>query len=392
MKKQLWLGSAFLVLAALVLVGQWPTFANGPAAESLSSPKSIVVPGWQQSNSSGFGTADNNMIGALEVFNGQMYAATWNESGAQVWRTDDGLDWTQFTPGTPFTTTVIYDMKLFGSNLYIGTYLDTGAEIWRTNGTTRERVAEAGLGDANNVTFSAFGVYSGTLYVATGNLVSGVEIWRSPTGNADSWTQANLDGFSAGASWDSIVMEPYGGYLYIGIGRVVGGSGSKAELWRTNNGTTWDPVFTDGLGSAQNTVVSAMAEYHGDLYVGLRNVTTGGQIWSSTNGTTFTSITTDGFGNSKNARPYGLYGFENALYIVFSNYITGAEVWRIDGTGSRAPVIQGGWGDSNSINADYLDKAAVGFNGSLYIGNGNDITGGQIWQMLRVVYLPAIHR
>jgi hypothetical protein len=32
----------------------------------------------------------------------------------------------------------------------------------------------------------------------------------------------------------------------------------------------------------------------------------------------------------------------------------------------------------------------VSFNGSLYIGTGNDVTGGQIWQMLDQLYVPLI--
>lgn len=354
-----------------------PVAANSPAA---------TVPGWQQSNVSGFGTVSNTMVSALQVFNNQMYATTWNDSGSQVWRTSDGKSWSQFTPGTPFTTTDVYDAIPFGTNLYIGTYLDTGGEIWRTNGTSWERVVTGGLGDANNLTFSAFAVYSNTLYVATGNLTTGVEIWSSPTGNSGSWTQVNTDGFGGGVCWDSITMDTFGGYLYVGIGR------NTAELWRTNNGITWTPVFTDGLGNTNNTYVSAMAEYKGHFYIGLRNTVTSGQIWGTTNGTTFNPITTNGFYNPNNSRPYGLYVHDNILYIVFSNYATGAEVWRTDGLGWWRRILQGGWGDANNKNADYFDKAAVSFNNSLYIGAGNDVVGGQVWQMLRQLYLPLIMR
>ncbi|MBI5032935.1 MAG: PQQ-like beta-propeller repeat protein [Chloroflexi bacterium] len=360
-----------------------PIVANSPQA---------IVPGWQQSNTSGFGIPSNNTISALEVFNSQMYATTWNDAGAQVWRTSDGKAWSQFTPGSPYTTTVIYDAKAFGNYLYIGTYLDTGGEIWRTNGTTWERVATGGLGDANNITFSAFAVYSNTLYVATGNLTTGVEIWRSTTGNSGSWTQVNTDGFGGGVCWDAITLDTFGGYLYAGIGRAVGGTGSIAELWRTNNGTNWNPVFTNGLGNANNTYLSAMAEYKGHLYIGMRNTVNSGNIYGTTNGTTFNSITTNGFYNPNNTRPYGLYVSGNVLYIVFSNYATGAEVWKTDGSGWWTRVMQGGWGDANNKNADYFDKAAVTFNNSLYIGTGNDVTGGQIWLMLRQLYLPLIMR
>ena len=78
---------------------------------------------------------------------------------------------------------------------------------------------------------------------------------------------------------------------------------------------------------------------------------------------------------------------------MYSNYVTGAEVWR----GNAPPVsdqriVQGGWGDANNKIADYFDKAHMSFNGSLYIGTGNDVTGGQIWQMLDQLYLPLVIR
>jgi hypothetical protein len=117
-----------------------------------------------------------------------------------------------------------------------------------------------------------------------------------------------------------------------------------------------------------------------------------GQIWGTTNGTTFNPITTNGFHNPANTRPYGLYVYANVLYIVFSNYTSGAEVWQTDGSGWWTRLMQGGWGDGNNWNADYLDKAAVAFNQSLYIGTGNDVTGGQIWQKLHTIYLPLVIR
>lgn len=398
MKKQLWLGSTIITLVALLLVGQMPTFASEPDREdtggiSLKRLQAVNI-GWQQSNISGFGTAANNMISALEVLDGQMYATTNNEvvgQMAQVWRTSDGKLWSQFTPPSPYTTAYIYDAKTFGSYMYIGTYHDLGGEIWRTNGTTWEQVATGGLGDVNNLTFSAFSVYSNMLYVATGNFTTGIEIWRSPTGDTGSWSKVNTDGFGGGVSWDAVVMDTFNGYLYVGIGRNVGG-GSLAELWRSNNGTTWTPVFTDGLGDINNTTLAAMAEYEGSFYISMRNLITSGQIWVTTNGTTFTPVTTNGFTVTSNQRPYGLYVFEDVLYSVISNYASGAQVWRTDLSGSWTQIMQGGWGDSNNVNADYLDKAATTFKDALYIGTGNDVTGGQIWKMVYPIYLPLILR
>jgi hypothetical protein len=160
------------------------------------------------------------------------------------------------------------------------------------------------------------------------------------------------------------------------------GLNGTATLLRTDDLNTWTPVFTDGLGTISNTTVSSMAEFHGDFYIGLRNVTDGGEVWRTSNGVDFLPVFTGGYGNVDNQRPYGLIVYQNYLYLVFSNIPTGAEVWRTSNGSSWQQVNNDGWGDASNGYADYYDRAATIFNYSLYIGTMNNDTGGQIWQML----------
>lgn len=233
--------------------------------------------GWRQANLNGFGDRHTDVVSALEVFNGQMYAGTWPGEGsiAQVWRTSDGQTWSQFRPNWS-DSTMVFDAQAFGSYLYVGTYSDTGGEIWRMNGSAWTRVVSGGFGDANNAAINALAVFSDALYAATSNWTSGVEVWRSPSGDTGSWTQVNADGFGLmpAATSQDIVMEVYNGNLYVGLTRLT--PTNTAELWRTSNGTTWTSVFTDGL-APNNTAVSAIAEFEGTLYISLRNTTTGGR-------------------------------------------------------------------------------------------------------------------
>lgn len=250
------------------------------------------APGWVQSNASGFGQPENYHVSTLSVFGNQMYAGTWNDGGAQVWRTADGRSWSQITPSWSLSNTEAYCATPFGSYLYTGTGGGAGGEIWRTDGTAWEQVASGGLGDADNYGFAASAEFAATLYVATANVPpaiggtgEGVEVWRSPSGDTGSWTQVNADGFGAGPTWTDISMDVYQNHLYVGLSRVTDGGGSLAELWRTD-GLTWTALFTDGLGDAGNTHVAAMAEFNGEFYISLRNATTGGQLWRSGNGLT----------------------------------------------------------------------------------------------------------
>ncbi len=353
-------------------------------------------PGWRQANINGFGDPNNSFISTLDVFGGQMYAGTWS---ARVWRTSNGQTWSPFQPGWS-ESTALYDTQPFSSFLYFGTYTDDGGEIWRTDGISWTQVVSGGFGDANNLIINALAVYSDALYAATGNFPpaiggsgNGVEVWHSDSGGAGSWTQVNTDGFGAGPTWIDLTMDVYQNHLYIGLSRVTSSGGALAELWRTDNGVDWTPVFTDGLGVAANTYVAAMAEFKGAFYIALRNTATGGQVWRSTNGLNWTSVFTGGLGNPQNGRPYGLIPFDGYLYVVFNNPATGAEVWRTaDGTNWH-PVARDGWGDRNNMTADYFDKGAAVFNDRLYIGTANMANGGEIWLLAyQKVFLPLVLR
>lgn len=143
------------ILAIALMTGGLMALGGSVGATADSTPLD-----WQQSNANGFGNPANNTIGALAVFNGWLYAGTWNEDGAQLWRTSNGQTWSQVTQPWAVSNTEVYCATPFGSHLYIGTGNEAGGEIWRTNGTTWEQVASGGLGDTNNYGFYAFAEFS----------------------------------------------------------------------------------------------------------------------------------------------------------------------------------------------------------------------------------------
>lgn len=347
------------------------------------------VPGWYQSNASGFGDRANMAVSSLDVFAGALYAGTWNDAGAQVWRTAGDRQWAPVTPPWDAANSAVNDARLFAGHLYFGTGNEKGGEIWRTDGAAWQQVAVAGLGDAGNYAMNVFGIFGGQLYVATSNLTTGIEIWRSSTGDSGSWLQVNADGFGGGVTKEHVTLEVFGGHLYAGVSRAVGTDG-RAELWRSANGTQWQPVFTNGLGYASNTHVSALAEFQKQLYIGLRNAATGGQLWRSGDGLNWSPVFTDGLGAQDNCRPYGLQAYGGQLYLVFGNLATGAEVWRSADGAQWSPVMQGGWGDPANRFANYFNKAATVFQGALTIGTVNEVAGGQVWRKGALNFLPVV--
>jgi hypothetical protein len=356
---------------------------------SRSSP-APSFPGWQQVNDDAFGDPCNQGVWALEAFNGQLYAAmlTLCGSSAQVWRTANGTTWDQFTAPWSTYTTIGMDFQPFGSYLYLGTDGPDGAQIWRSDGLTWGLSASGGFGDPNNTNVIALAVFADTLYAATQNETTGLEIWRSATGNLGSWAKVFHPGADVTGFGSHALMDVFQGYLYLGVNR-----NGLAELWRTNDGITWTPVFTDGLGNPNNSSLSAMAEFDGYFYIGFRNTVEGGQVWRSSDGADWVNVISGGSGNPDNTRAYGLIVYANQLYLVYSNYVTGGEVWRTgDGT-SWERIAAYGWGDANNQNVDYVDKSAAVFGHALYLGTLNNSTGGEVWQYsLPHLFLPVIVR
>lgn len=337
----------------------------------------------EQVNEDGFGDAANSVVSTLEVLGGQLYAGTWNNSGAQVWRTGEGRNWSQFTPAWPPTKTAVLESQVFGAHLYLGTDDEGGGELWRTDGTTWEQVATGGFGNGNNWGIDVLAVYSDVLYAVAANNDSGPEIWQSATGDTGSWSAFHIPELGgAGASINA--LEVFDGHLYAG-----GSKDGLAQLWRTD-GVTWTRIFSDGL-ALGNTHVSAMAGFNGNLYIGLRNVTMGGEVWRSSDGLHWIRVFAGGLGNPDNGRPYGLIVTGDYLYAVLSNTFSGAEVWRTANGNTWRRTNSGGWGDTGNTFADYNDKAATVFRFDLYIGTIND-NGGEVWRLplARRVYLPMV--
>lgn len=164
---------------------------------------------WQPVVTDGFGGGSAyHVITSLTVFQRQLYAALEASpgTGAQVWRSANGTDWTQVSEDG-FGDVDNYQTggaAVFRGQLYVTTLNDvTGGQLWRTrDGTRWEQVIGDGFGDAGNRKIESLVVYNGALYALANNPVAGVEIRRSIDGL--SWTQVNVDGFGEGGTFSGL--------------------------------------------------------------------------------------------------------------------------------------------------------------------------------------------
>jgi hypothetical protein len=357
------------------------------------------VPGWTQVNINGFGDRNNWGTWSLGAFSGRLYASTSNDSGAEVYRLSPTGAWERVATGGLGDASNIGIDRLteFGGQLYAGTWVDdgSGAQIWRSpsgNAGSWSQVAQGGLGSANNNEFMALTPFNGYLYAGTwvGNPgVHGAEVWRSSSGASGSWTRSASNGFGDSNNSAILTMKVFDGALYAATKNDATGG----EVLRSNDGQQWTQVNTNGFGSVNNTAVVSLEVFAGKLYAGTWNSATGAEIWRTANGTSWERVLQGGFGNSDNGRIAALVAFRGELFALVGNSETGAEVWRSPSgdTNSWIKVIDGGFGSGRGALLAWDNHVALS-DGALYIGTytfGN--SGGRVWKYLHnKTYLPML--
>jgi uncharacterized repeat protein (TIGR01451 family) len=310
---------------------------------------------WKRANFPGFGNAANVSTRGITVFNGAIYAEAQNaEEGVIVWKYTGSTDFDLINPslwvqvsepgfGEPDINIGVGELIPFGEYLYAGTWTwtgpqligkilsgdlsSTGCQIWRTNGTvdpstppklTWEKVMDGGFGDSQNGAIMSSMVFNNKLYMGTQNFAD------------------------------------------------------QAELWRTSDGTNWEPVTTTGFlesGGLGTGYMWRMIVYNNTLCVGTLNPILGGQVWGSTSGHphTFEQVNVNGM-NGERKIPAFKFGSDFTIYGIDQYGVRSFAVFNDSlylGTAS--------WGD-------WVDRIA-GTNYSEYVGC-------EVWRTNGATYIP----
>lgn len=290
---------------------------------------------WEQVNEAGFGEPGINFaVGELITYSASeeyLYAGTWNAtgpdliaglmqqdfsflSGCQVWRTNGTVNasdpprliWEKVVDsgfssegGSPLNGAIL-SSAVFNGQLYMGTQnFGTGAEIWRTaNGTDWECVANLGFFNFTPPDFDFAGVgngyiwcminFSDQLFVGTMNPILGCQVWRSFTGDPDSFEQVNVNGMNEERK---IPLANLSGFPLLGIDQY--GVRTFAEF----NGTLH--LGTASFGDWIDKLINeALKDESYNLSEYLENWTSnfsdyvGGEVWR-TNGSMYTPPTVE---------------------------------------------------------------------------------------------------
>lgn len=267
----------FLTMLAFVCVGAPVSHGQEWHLRSASVP--------------GLGDAGNTGLWRLKAGSSALLAGTWNTSqGCQVYRSRDGKTWDciardGFGASANFCATAL---EWFQDSIYVGVWnSQTGAGLYRAadaRGDLKwETITDNGFGVEGNEAVSQLCVFDGWIYAAFMNLQRGPQIWRSPTGNPDEWTQVNVDGWGSPANSDVAAVLVAGKGLYMGT-ETIRPPGSGCEIRRTDGALAapydqWQLLNAPGFGKRTNQHVGGMALFGGMLYAATWNGAQGFEVW-----------------------------------------------------------------------------------------------------------------
>lgn len=146
------------------------------------------------------------------------------------------------------------------------------------------KVSNNEFGDINNYTISGLTSFIGYLYAATGRWnLSGIEVWRCQLCNSQAdWVKVVSNGFGNPDNVGQSNLEVMDGMLYV----VIGNENTGLEVWRTGTGNPgeWSQVSNAGFGDSTNAYPGfgvSVTTFHGSLFLGVGNSALGSEIWQS---------------------------------------------------------------------------------------------------------------
>jgi len=258
-----------------------------------------------------------------------------------------------------------YDSMLYaGGRFYMagGTYTN---DIAQWNGVSWNKV---GTGTGGNVNAMAW--YNGNLYAGGQfDTMGGVIAHYIATWNGSSWDSVGKNGMKTNQH-GVYCMAVYKGELYIGgqFDTIDGNPIFGIARW---NDTNWSQLGTGIISTDEESTVSCMAVYNGDLYFGGEFVFSGGTDIAKWDGTTLSTVGGGAVGTIYSLATYNgnLYagGQLNTFGATSANNIAmwNGKSWYALDSGITG---ESGWA---------IVTALASYNGQLYVGGYFDTVNGQ---------------
>jgi hypothetical protein len=278
--------------------------ANNGLCEIYASAKPSTDPSsWETVNSTGFvqsggavdaqGNPKNTGIWQLGLFDGHLYAGTTNADGTELWKSDDPKpgNWTRVVEGG-FGNKVpqgFMTIRPFGAHLYLGTVLYPvgapaieGCDILRIDSSDQVELLVGKTRDEG-----------GPNEIAPLSKMAGGFDYPP---NVYSWYMAEHDGWLYVGTYDSGSQaidyaeeifglseekwtETHRAVIDLALGTPDRSRQGGADLWRTQDGVSWQAVNLDGFGDRDNYGIRNLLSTPWGLMVATGNAVDGFEIW-----------------------------------------------------------------------------------------------------------------
>lgn len=336
----------------------------------------------------GFGDADNQAVGAMVVFNGRLFAAVGgiNHQAFELWWTDDGTTWNKH-PDDGFGDTDnegVAAMAVFDGFLYAGTTNVSGSQVFRTADGVVWTEVETLIDDVNNQAVTCMTVHDGQLFAGTEN-AGGGQIWR--TANGTSWLPVISVGFGSPANIAVASLQGYGTRLYAGTYRDSALLNEPGELWWSEDLSEWRSAVAPGFGDSYNIAIASLAVFDGHLFAGTSQLNpilgNGCEVWRW-NGAIWQLVGNAGFGSALSTSAVRFFHYNGELLLGVDNQ-AGGKLMRFEDVLDWDTLVSGGFG--NVLNLSIVAGAV--FNSSLYLGTLNPTQGCEVHREIVTVFVDG---
>jgi PKD repeat protein len=255
---------------------------------------------WERVVQGGLGNAANVSVSALVALGGNLYAVVGNYVAAtdvwslNLWRSASGAmaTWQPVALGNTAGVWPDVAVDVYGGYLYLGFSRVSHAELWRSNNGTNWTPVLTSTQTASNTHVLSMAEFGGYFYIGLRNMQTGGQIWRTTNGTA--WTPVVSSGIGKQQNRGAYGLFVYNGKLYV----VMGNFNTGAEVWRSSNGIGWEQAASGGWGSGAVRYADyfdrSAVIFNNRLYIGTFDGPGGGEIWKKTITARFTANVTTG--------------------------------------------------------------------------------------------------
>lgn len=197
------------------------------------------------------------------------------------------------------------------------------------------------------------------------------------------WQQVNSNGFGDPQTGEVTALEAFNGYLYAGTHNPIDPAPlfDGAQIFRSSDGLTWTPVSQPGFGNSHDIAPPAILDfivYNNQLYAGTGRGNAS-QVWRSLNGTTWAPMDVTGFSDPDNVAVTAFAVYDGRIYAGVTNQVTGTQIWS-SFTGDNNSWVQMTPGMPGMSPASVTGFAVFDFDAGLYAAVESEEAPAQIWR------------